>query len=84
MKYFIKIIWHGQKHFLCKENNKIMQSKHPFRTPEIKKFNKMETTMKYIRRMRFWRDDKKNIITRNDGKEFKLSDAKIVCKLVDK
>jgi len=84
MKYIIKIIHHGSKLFLCKENNKLTGSKHPFRTPEIKKFNKMETTMKHIRHMKFWKDEKKIVITRNDGKEFKLSDAKIVCKLLDK
>lgn len=83
MKYIIKIIYHGEKNFLCKESNKLTGSKHPFRTPEIKKFNKMETTLRHIRRMRFWKSEP-IIITRNDGKEFKLSDAKIVCKLVDK
>lgn len=83
MKYIIKIIYHGNKHFICKSSNQIIQSKHPFRTPEIKKFNKMETTMRYIRHMRFWKNER-IIITRNDGKEFPLNKAKIVCKLLDK
>lgn len=82
MKYVIKII-HGKKYFICKNTNQIIHSKRPFKTPEIRKFNKIETVMRFIRHMRFWKD-KQIIITRNDGREFKLDDAKIVCKLLDK
>ena len=84
MKYVIKIIKYGEKHYLCKEQNKLTGNKHPFSNPDIKKFNKIETVMRHIRHMKFWKDEKKIVITRNDGKEFKLSDAKIVCKLLDK
>lgn len=84
MKYIIKIIWHGEKNFLCKSPNRITTSKHPFKTFEIRKFNKMETAVKHATTMYYWKNEKQIIITRNDGKEFKLSDAKIVCKLLDK
>jgi hypothetical protein len=84
MKYIIKIIYHGEKNFLCNESNKLMGSKHPFKTPEIIKFDTIENTLRHIRHMKFWKSEKQIVITRNDGTEFKLSEAKKVCKLVDK
>lgn len=85
MKYVIKIIWYGQKNFLCKQPNEIKCSKHPFKDVKLRKFNKLKTVVNFARKMQFWNSDKnKVIITRNDGKEFKLSDTQIICKLLDK